>query len=226
MKNPTIISLGGSLIVPDDVDSVFLSGFKNLLEKEIKNGKEFVVITGGGKICRRYQAAGKAIANLSKDELDWIGVYALSFNAEFVRILFGSLAHSEVVKEPDGLKTVKKPIVIGGANGIGCSTDYDAVLFAKVAGAKRLVNLSNIDFVYDKDPRKYPDAKKIEKISWRDFRKIIPAEWSPRANAPFDPVASREAEKLGLEVAIMNGKNLENFKNYLDGEAFIGSVIV
>jgi len=225
MTNPTIISLGGSLIVPDDVDAVFLSGFKKLLEEEVKSGKEFVVITGGGKTARRYQAAGKEIANLHKDQVDWIGVYSLTLNAEFVRILFGDLAHEKVAKNPNDLKDVRKPIVIGGAEGIGCSTDYDAVLFAEATGAHRLVNLSNIDFVYDKDPKKYPDAKKIEKISWPDFRKIIPEKWEPGLNSPFDPVAAREAEKLSLEVAIMNGKNLENLKNYLDGKTFVGSVI-
>ena len=90
---------------------------------------------------------------------------------------------------------------------------------------KKIINLSNIDYVYDKDPRKYPDAVRIEKISWADFRTLLPSEWDPGLSSPFDPIAAKEAEYLGIEVAIMNGKNIENLKNYLDGQEFLGTVI-
>jgi uridylate kinase len=88
-----------------------------------------------------------------------------------------------------------------------------------------LVNLSNIDYVYDKDPRKYPDAKKIEKISWQEFRKLIPDTWSPGLSSPFDPVAAKEAETLNLEVVIINGTKLSELSNYLDNKPFVGTVI-
>jgi uridylate kinase len=87
------------------------------------------------------------------------------------------------------------------------------------------VNLSNIDYVYDSDPRKNPDAKKIEKISWADFRKLIPEEWDPGLSSPFDPVAAKEAQSLGLEVAIIYGEKLQEFSNYLDDKPFVGTVI-
>ena len=82
----------------------------------------------------------------------------------------------------------------------GRSTDFDAVLLAKGCGAKTVVNLSNIDYVYDRDPRVNPGAKKFEKINWNDFRKIVGSKWSPGANVPFDPLAAKEAQKLGLSV--------------------------
>ena len=98
-------------------------------------------------------------------------------------------------------------------------------MIAKNLGATRLVNLSNIDYVYDSDPKQNKNAKKIEKISWADFRNIIPKEWDPGLSSPFDPVAAKEAEALGLEVAIINGAHLEEFSNYLDNKPFIGTVI-
>ncbi len=88
-----------------------------------------------------------------------------------------------------------------------------------------MVNLSNIDYVYDADPKKNRDAKKIEKIRWREFRELIPAQWDPGIHTPFDPVAAKEAERLKLEVAIMNGSHLERFSDYLDGEPFTGTII-
>ncbi len=70
-----------------------------------------------------------------------------------------------------------------------------------------------------------PNAKKIEKISWADYRKIIPTKWTSRLNSPFDPTASEVAEAEGMEVVIMNGKPIDNLANYLNGEKFLGTVI-
>jgi uridylate kinase len=102
----------------------------------------------------------------------------------------------------------------------------DAVLMAKTFDVRKVVNLSNIDYVYDKDPKKFKDAKVIKKISWRDFRgKVLPKEWVSGSNTPFDVTASKEAEKLGIQVAIMNGHNLKNFEDYINGRNFTGSLI-
>jgi uridylate kinase len=58
---------------------------------------------------------------------------------------------------------------------------------------------------------------KIEQTNWADFRKLIPDRWDPGLSSPFDPIAAKEAESLGLEVAIINGKKLDEFENYLSG---------
>lgn len=58
-----------------------------------------------------------------------------------------------------------------------------------------------------------------------EFRKLIPEKWDPGLSSPFDPVAAKEAEALGLEVAIINGAHLDQFSNYLDGKPFVGTVI-
>lgn len=225
MKSPTIISLGGSLVAPDGLDIEFIREFREIVLFQVKAGKCFIITVGGGKVCRRYQEDAKELGVLKQNELDWIGIRALSLNAELMRSVFGRTVHSTVIIEPSELKTVSESIAIFGAKAPGHSTDFDAVEAAKEVSAKRVVNLSNIDYAYEKDPREFPDAKKIEKISWKDFRKILPGKWEPGVNAPFDPIAAKRADELGLEVAIMNGKDLENLKNYLDGKAFKGTVI-
>ena len=96
---------------------------------------------------------------------------------------------------------------------------------AKNLGAHRLVNLSDIDYVYDGDPKKIRNAKKIEKINWADFKKLIPDTWDPGLSSPFDPIAAKEAEMIGLEVAIINGKHLGRFSDYLEEKPFVGTVI-
>lgn len=220
-----VISLGGSLIIPDKIDVDFLKSFKALILEHVLKGKKFVITTGGGKICRRYQDAAKEIVDPSNTDLDWIGIASLKLNAELLRVVFGEYAYEKVVNNLSENFSFSESIVIGAAYKPGHSTDYDAVLAAKTVGAKKIINLSNIDYAYDKDPNKYPDAKKIESISWSDYRILIPKEWNPGLSTPFDPVASKMAEEEKIEVAILNGKNISNLAKYLNGENFIGTKI-
>ncbi|MEK6876285.1 MAG: UMP kinase, partial [Nanoarchaeota archaeon] len=115
-------------------------------------------------------------------------------------------------------------ILIAGGWKPGWSTDYDAVLLAKNIGVKAIINMSNIDYLYNKDPKKYNNAKKIRNISWKRYRKISGNKWKAGLNAPFDPVAAKEAEKSGLRVFII-GKDLGNLENLLQGRKFKGTLI-
>ena len=226
MKEETIIiSLGGSLIVPEDIDIDFLKDFRNLILSHVAQGKKFVIITGGGKICRKYQNAAKEIVDSSNEDLDWIGIASLKLNAELLRVLFGEKAYPKVIIDLSKEFSLDQSIVIGSAYEPGHSTDMDAILAAKTVGAKKLINLSNTDYVYDSDPKKNPDAKKIEKISWKEYRVLIPKEWHPGLNTPFDPIASKMAEEEGIEVMIMNGKPISNLEKCLNGEKFVGTLI-
>lgn len=220
-----VISLGGSLIVPEEVDTDFLKSFRDMIARFVDEGKRFMIVTGGGRTCRKYQNAAKEVTETTKEDLDWIGIYALRLNGKLLQTVCKELAHGEVVNRPEELDGVEARVIIGGAHAPGSSSDLDAVDFARKLHAVKIINLSNIDFAYDKDPKQYADAKPIESISWGEYRKLIPTEWDPGLHSPFDPIASVRAEALGIEVAILNGKNIENLEKYLRGETFTGSVI-
>lgn len=220
-----MISLGGSIIVPDQIDVDFLKNFKTLILSQIAKGKRFVIVTGGGKINKRYNDAAREISNPLDMDLDWIGIAVLKLNAELLRVIFAEYSNAKVIDNLSKDFKFEKSIVIGSAYEPGHSSDYDAILAAKSLGAKKLINLSNIDYVYDSDPKKNPNAKKIERISWSDYRKIIPKEWTSRLNSPFDPTASKDADEAGIEVAILNGRNISNLEKCLNGEKFMGTVI-
>jgi len=220
-----VISLGGSIIVPKEIDSNFLKKFKALIEGFLKKDYRFIIITGGGYTARVYQKGASKVNFVNDDDLDWFGIHATRINAHLLRTIFKKYAFERVIKNPsEPIKTNKKIIVAAGYRP-GCSTDHDAVILAKNINCKEIINLSNIDYVYDKDPKKHKDACPLKKISWKDFRKIIGDKWDPGLNLPFDPVASREAQKLDMKVIIANGKNLDNLKNILEGKEFIGTVI-
>lgn len=225
-NNIVVISLGGSLVVPDEIDTAFLKNFKAIILRHLKRGKRFAIIVGGGKTAREYQQAAETVTKLAREDLDWIGIQATRINAHLLRAIFERVAHPKIIKNPrKKIADFKEKILVAGGWKPGFSTDYDAVLVAKQLGAKKLVNLSNIKYVYDRDPKKFKSAKPIKKMGWRDFRKLLPKTWKPGLNAPFDPVASREAERLDLEVAVMDGRNLKNFDRYLNNQSFTGSVI-
>jgi uridylate kinase len=223
MENKTVvISLGGSIIVPDQIDVDFLHEFKRVI-LSLKD-KRFIIICGGGRICRRYQDAAKTIQEISKGDLDWIGIRATRLNAELVRTCLGKDVHGKVIHDPDEPIDASRRIIVGAGFEPGSSTDLRAVQLAKRFGASRVINMSNIDYVYSADPKKDPTAEKVETISWPAFRKLVGDRWDPGLNMPFDPIASREAEQLGLEVAII-GNDMTNFERLLRGEAFRGTTI-
>ena len=226
-----VISLGGSLIVPEEIDVEFIKNFKEVVEKQIANGFRFVIVTGGGKTARKYIQAAEKVDDIDDEEKDWLGVHATRMNAHFVKTIFKRYAHPRINKNPRTKEDLWKhftndeKIMVAGGWRPGWSTDYVATILAERFGATKLINLSNITYLYNKDPNKFADAQKIEKISWADFRKIVGDKWDPGMNAPFDPIASKLAQENNLEVAIIGGDNLNNFKKYLAGEKFEGSVI-
>lgn len=227
-KKTIIISLGGSLIVPEEIDWKFIKKFKKLIEAKIRDGHRFIIVTGGGKTARKYIEAGAKVGGVDNEDKDWLGIHATRLNAHFIRTIFKGHVHPTINKNPYDLESflkAKESILVAAGYRPGNSTDYISVLLAKQFGASKIANLSNIDYVCDKDPRRFKDAKRIKEISWSDFQKIVGDTWDPGANVPFDPVASKHAAKEEIEVAIINGKKLSNLEKYLNGEKFTGTVI-
>lgn len=219
-----VISLGGSVLAPSNIDTEFLEGFRNLVLPFLKS-KRFVIICGGGKTAREYMAAASKIVKLTADDLDWLGIHATRLNAQLLRNVFRDVAHRRVIKNPNEAVKASESIIIAAGWKPGRSTDYIAVMLAKKLGAKKVINITNTDYVYDRDPSKSADAKPMKTVSWKAFMKITGAKkWSPGLNTPFDPVAARAAQKLGLKVAIM-GKGLGNLSGFLNGREFIGTLI-
>lgn len=228
MKERIVISLGGSLIVPDGIDWHFLKNFKALIETEIAKGFSFVLVAGGGRTARSYIEAAGNVTHISDEDKDWLGIHSTRLNAHLIRTIFCDHAHPRINTNPHDLEDfylAKEPVLVAAGWRPGHSTDYDAVLLGKYLDAKRIINLSNIEYVYDRDPKEFPESVKIEELDWKAFRKLVGDTWSPGLNAPFDPIASRLAEQNGMEVAILSGNDLENVKAYLDGADFKGTLI-
>ena len=185
--NLTVLSVGGSIIAPDKVDTEFLKAFRSAIVDYLKRNPldKLIFVTGGGAPARIWQSG-----------------------------------YREVREEGDTGR-----ILVAGGWKPGFSTDTDAVYLAKKFGGKLVVNLSNIAKVYTDDPRKNPDAKPIDSISWKDFRAMVGDEWVPGKNTPFDPIASKLAEEGEMRVICADGRNIENTLAILEGKEFFGTII-
>jgi uridylate kinase len=224
----TVISLGGSLIAPDAVDTAFLASFHRLAlgHLEADRRRKLIVICGGGGLARRYQAACRELApSASNDDLDWVGIAATRVNAELVRRMFGGLCGSGVLTDPTAARKFAGRVMIAAGWKPGFSTDNDAVILARRFAADTLVNLSNIAKVYTADPKKDPSARPLDTVSWLEFRKIVGEEWSPGRNTPFDPAATKAAAAAHLRVIFADGRDLTNLGAILEGRPFVGTTI-
>lgn len=226
MANRTILSVGGSIIIPKEgFDTPFLKQFNCMIRSQVKKGGKFILVIGGGRTARNYQAGLKDTVRSNAEDRDWIGIYSTVLNAQFVRLMFKDIAYHDVIQDPTVKVNTTKPLIIAAGWKPGCSTDNDAVLLAETYGVKHIMNLSNIAYAYTKDPNVYKDATKIDNISWKEFRKIVGNTWDPGKSAPFDPIASKTAEAAGIAVSILDGRNLANVKKAIEGKEFDGTRI-
>jgi uridylate kinase len=223
-----VMSVGGSLIVPGQIDTDFLRQLKAFVDFETtQKGRRFIIIAGGGRTARNYQEAASSVAELNAEDLDWMGIHATRLNGHLLRTIFRDSAHRVMITNPDEILDVPphEKVVIAAGYRPGSSTDLRAVQIAEKINAAKVINLSNIDYVYTSDPKKNPDAEKIESISWTEFRALIPEDWDPGLSSPFDPIAAKIAQRDNIEVAIINGYNIGETIKYLDNEPFIGTKI-
>jgi uridylate kinase len=228
MSTTKVISLGGSIIVPDKVDSNFLLAFRAAILEylERKPDSRLILVCGGGGPAREYQRAYRAvIPEADADILDWIGIAATRLNAELLKHLFRDVCLEQVITDPTAVSVFPGRILVAAGWKPGFSTDYDAVLLAERFQADTLLNLSNITKVYTADPKTDPDAKCLDAVSWKEFQKLVGDTWTPGINVPFDPVATEKAARVKLRVIVAGGRNIDNLKKILYDEKFAGTII-
>ena len=225
----TVISLGGSIVAPRGADGQFIKQFAEAIRGfiEADQQRRFIIVVGGGGPARAWQDAYReACGGAARDEeADWIGIMATRLNAQLVKAVMAEWCCQDVVTDPTQAQPLKGKVLVAAGWKPGFSSDNDAVLLAERFNASTVINLSNIEKVYTADPQKDPAAQPLDTISWEDFGAMVGDEWVPGRNVPFDPVASRYAQKIGLKVICAAGRDLENLKKIICGENFAGTTI-
>lgn len=221
-----VISFGGSVICPEKIDVELLKKFCLFIKKEIKNGLKFIIVAGGGYTARKYQKAAFEIGKASIEDRDWLGIQSTKLNALLLKSLFQKESYPFLFDQRSKIKSFGKySIIIGCGWKPGWSTDFVTAQIAVDFKIKPVILLGKPDYVYTSNPDKNKSAKPIEKMSWKDYFKLIPRKWSPGIHAPVDPIAAKLAKKEKLPVIIASGKDFKNLKNILTNKKFKGTII-
>jgi uridylate kinase len=225
LRKIVVIALGGSIVFPEEINWQYLKKFNALIRRHLK-GRRFVIVVGGGKLCRMYlHAAKKVKKDISTEDKDWLGIHATRSNAHLLRTIFEDIADPVVVDNQSKIGKLKYPVTIASGWRPGWSTDYIACVLAKELGALTTVIAGKPDYVYDKDPVKYKSAKKLENLTWPEYRKLIPGSWTPGFSSPVDPVAAKFCQEHRLDALVIDGRQVANFEKLLKGESFVGTQI-
>jgi len=218
-----VLSVGGSIIIPNNMNLKFLKKFKKLLKKFVKKGWKIGIVCGGGATARKYVRSGVKMDNKKKDIL---GIMATRINAKLMTYHLGELARKEVFENTTEMaKRFGKKIVVSGGTTPGHTTDLVASESATKVKADLLINLTNVKGVYNKDPKKYKNAEMIKKITWDEFFKKFKLEYMPSMNFVFAPPACKLCRKEKIKVAVVKGTNLKNLNNLLLGKNWVGTLI-
>lgn len=226
MQKVVVISLGGSLIAPDNIDTKFLKKFKEVIEKHEKNYK-FVVVTGGGSIARKYISALKEEGK-SYYLQSMAGIAITRVNARFLTYFFGKDANEGIPHDMNQVKNLlkKNNIVFCGALRYSPNQTSDATS-AKLANFFNtdFINLTVVSGLYNKNPLEHKDAKFIPEISWKDFKIMTDKiKFAPGQHFVLDQTASRIIEKDRIKTYIL-GKDLKELDNLLSNKNFKGTII-
>jgi uridylate kinase len=223
-----VVSLGGSIVAPESPDGAFLKDFSRISRQWLAGAaaNRLILVVGGGGPARAWQKAYREVVETAdNDAQDWIGIMATRLNAQLVRSIFLDICPQEVVYDPTAVSIFGGRILVASGWKPGFSTDFDAVVLAERFMADTIINLSNIAKVYTADPKVDPSARPVDSMSWADFRLMVGDDWTPGKNTPFDPVASKRAQELGLKVICAAGRDLANFQAILENRPFEGTSI-
>ncbi len=225
-KQVIVISLGGSMIVPDKINIAYLKKFRKIIKANSKKYK-FIIVCGGGSIARTYISA---LQNIQSSTLlqNFAGISATRMNARYVSYFFNQNPQKGI---PHTMKEVeqylkKQDIVFCGALEYKSqqTSDSTAATIAKKFKAK-FINLTNIDGLYDKNPKTSKNAKFISKITWKDFyKKANKLKFKPGQHFVLDQTAAEIILKNKIPTYIL-GPTLTNLDKLLKNKSFKGTII-
>jgi uridylate kinase len=225
-KQVIVLSLGGSLIIPDDVNLKFLEKFKKVILKHTKKYK-FLIVCGGGSIARKYITALKK-AGLNEEFQSFAGISATRMNARFMNYFFGINPEQGI---PHTSKTMeeyesKRDVVFFGALEYKPKQTSDATAAEAARHFRTIfINLTNVPGLYNKNPLENKDAKFIPRISWKEFDKLANSmNYKPGQHFVLDQTASKIIMKHKIPTYIL-GSDLNQLEAVLNKKRFKGSLI-
>lgn len=220
-----VLSLGGSLVNTENgFDREYVERVKGIL---LATDYRFGIVVGGGLEARKKAEKVRKKGG-SEFEADEKAIKVTRKNAKMIAEVFGEVANRKIPKYFDQvkLKEGQKVVVMGGTVP-GITTDTDAVLLAEKLGAKKVINISNVDAIYDSNPKDNPNAKRYSEMTYDGLIGLAVKSDQRKAgtNFVFDLLACKLIARSRIETHFVSGKNLDDLKKAINGEEHSGTVV-
>ncbi|MEM3606389.1 MAG: UMP kinase [Candidatus Bathyarchaeia archaeon] len=221
-----VVKLGGfafPLKINEEVIKAFALKFKEIYEE----GYRLAIVAGGGEAARVYINAAR---NLGAPEsfCDQLGILVSRLNAKLILTSLNDLAVFKIpesLEEFQNLFSLGKIVVMGGLQP-GHSTNAVAALIAELIKADLLINVTDVDGVYTKDPKEDPEAKLLNEVTIKQLQEILSLnEMKAGKYKLLDLLALKIIERSKIPTWIINGKNPSNLIKVIKGEK-IGTKIL
>ncbi|MDP6906342.1 MAG: UMP kinase [Candidatus Thalassarchaeaceae archaeon] len=232
MEPPVVVALGGSLLHPDEVERhVWLDQVKEAVSEHVGSGGRIGLVIGGGVPARDAITIAKPLIE-DVAALDEIGIAATRLNATIVA---QTLSHSglDVCNGIPSDTTAaaraleNHQIVVMGGTSPGHTTDNVAIRLAIDAKATQCIIATNVDYVYDSDPKINSNARSIESMTLEKLQEIVgpPVHGKAGGSGVIDPVGVQAAIDYSLPLAVIDGRKVERLASALSGNEFKGTRI-
>ena len=164
------------------IDTQILKYIAQEIKSLVDAGVEVGIVIGGGNIVRGVTAAQDGI--IKRTSGDYMGMLATVINGVAMQeacehaglqVRMQTAIKMEQIAEPyinrKATRHLEKGRVVIFAAGTGnpfFTTDTAATLRAVEIGAKMIIKATKVDGVYDRDPSKFPDAVKLQSLSYEE----------------------------------------------------------
>lgn len=224
-KQRIVIKLSGSLF-SFDTTSKQLKEYIELIKK-IGEHYQPVIVTGGGRIARFYINLSRELG-LDESGLDLIGIQVSHLNAKLLISGLGDLCYPVTPKnlEEISLALISDKIIITGGIYPGQSTNATSALIAERIGAIKFFNATDVDGIYDSDPRTNTNATRFDSIKVRDCIDILKNEKSMAGTYDLmDLISLKVIERSKLPTVVFKA-NIQDIEKLVLGEGKMGTEII
>ena len=218
-----VISIGGSVVLSEDIDPSYFKKLTDLLKQLCKKYKIYMIV-GGGKTARTYIKLGREL-NFDEETLDQIGIDATRVNAKILANIL-KISNQDIPHTTDEAKKLNYPIVVMGGTTPGHSTDMVGAELAEKVNAEKFIIATNVDGVYDKDPNKNDDAKQLKEITIKQLIDKYGTDWKTAGkNMVIDGPALKIINKAKIPAFVLNGKKIGELEKAISNKSFNGTII-
>jgi len=218
-----VISLGGSIVASPNINRQFISSYAGMVLELREEGIHIATVVGGGKIAREYIEVARRWGS-DEEFCDEIGILATRMNAHLLVSALSGRANKRIPQRVEEVDESK--IVVMGGTVPGHTTDAVSAQLARKIGASIFINASNVDGIYESDPRLDPEAGRIDKIKASELCSLLEGKHRAGITTILDTKALELVIEEGIRTVVLKGTDLENMERALKGKKFRGTEVL